>query len=47
VQADARHIEMNLAGLDLYRAGIDFLIETVRSQHRTPQEKMCIKAYGK
>jgi hypothetical protein len=33
VQADARDIEMNLAGLDLYRARIDLLIETMRSQH--------------
>ena len=33
VQADARDIEMNLPGLDLYRARIDLLIETMRSQH--------------
>jgi len=32
VQADARDIEMHLASLDLYRARIDLLIETIRSQ---------------
>jgi hypothetical protein len=33
VQRDARHIEVHLAGLDLYGARIDFPFEAVRSQH--------------
>jgi hypothetical protein len=30
---DVGQVEMNLAGLDLYRAWIDFLVEAMRSQH--------------
>jgi hypothetical protein len=33
VQRDSGDIEVDLAGLDLYRARIDFLVEAVRSQH--------------
>ena len=33
VQRDPGDIEVNLAGLDLYRARIDLLFEAVRSQH--------------
>jgi hypothetical protein len=33
VQADAGDVERTPAGLDLYGPGIDFLIETMRSQH--------------
>ena len=33
VQADADDVEVHLAGLDLHRARIEFLVEAVRSQH--------------
>jgi hypothetical protein len=38
VQADARDLEVHLAGLDLYRARIDFFIETVWPQHASEVE---------
>jgi len=41
-------VEVNLAGLDLYRARIDLLIETVAgATSRTPPRKLCIAVYGK
>ena len=36
VQRDPVKIEMDLAGLDLYRAGIYLVVEPQRTQHREP-----------